>query len=408
MCDYLRKAGTGLVLLILLCGTAVAQNGLQKPLHTDPLNLNPAVRAAYQHFYNLDYDGALSRFQKIQQQHPQDPIAVDYVLLTTVFHELYQHDLLDTTLYAHEGFLTSKRLVTEDPKVRQQIESLTQQAIALSNQRIKQNPQDKDAYFARGYARSLHATYVGLMDHSFLGGLREALRARGDEEKVLQLDPQYMDARMIVGIHLFAVASLPFPLRWMAGIAGIGGSKSKGLAYLRESAAHGVITSVESKTALSLFLRHDARYQEAIVVQRQLADEYPHDYLFQLEVANLLKDAGEGQSAIAVYHVVLHDAMRPHYFVEPRLQLSWYGLAETLRGQRDIRGAADAYMQAAAQPTCSDWLKLRSQLNAGKMFDLLHERMQAMQQYHLVIAANGDSPQADDARKFLKTPFTGR
>lgn len=401
------KRSNFLLLAFLMSVTCVLGQTITGPIHTDPLNLDPAVREAYQHFYNLDYDGALGRFQHVMEKHPQDPIAVDYVLLTTIFRELYHLDLLDTTLYAHEGFLTSKRLVNEDPAARKQVELLTQQAISLSNQRIKANPNDKDAYFARGYARGLHATYIGLVDHSFVSGLHQALQARSDEEKVLQIDPQYVDAKMIVGVHLFAVASLPLPLRIMAGIAGIGGSKTKGLDYLRDAAAHGVITSVESKTALSLFLRHDARYQEAIVVERELSEEYPHGYLFQLEVANLLKDAGEGQNAIAAYHSVLNDAMKPHYFVEPRLQLAWFGLAETLRGQRDIHGAADAYMQAAAQPDCSDWLKRRSQLNAGKMFDLLHERVHARQQYQLVLQGGADSNQADAARKYMKGPYSG-
>ena len=37
---------------------------------TNPLNLDPVVRQAYQHFYILDYDGALSRFEKVQQENP--------------------------------------------------------------------------------------------------------------------------------------------------------------------------------------------------------------------------------------------------------------------------------------------------------------------------------------------------
>ncbi|HSY67144.1 MAG TPA: hypothetical protein VK813_00760, partial [Edaphobacter sp.] len=80
----------------------------------------------------------------------------------------------------------------------------------------------------------------------------------------------------------------------MVGIAGVSGNKEKGLSLLRESAAHGIVTPIESRTALSLFLRHDARYPEAIVVQKGLADQYPHDYLFRLEVANLTKDSGNG------------------------------------------------------------------------------------------------------------------
>ena len=66
--------------------------------HTNPLNLQPEVRAAYERFYTLDYDGALSRFQRVEQAHPGDPMAADYVLETVLFHELYNRDLLDTTL----------------------------------------------------------------------------------------------------------------------------------------------------------------------------------------------------------------------------------------------------------------------------------------------------------------------
>ena len=42
-------------------------------------------------------------------------MAIDYVQMTLIFRELYHQDLLDTTYYAHNSFLTSKREV-EVPK----------------------------------------------------------------------------------------------------------------------------------------------------------------------------------------------------------------------------------------------------------------------------------------------------
>ena len=376
-------------------------------LHTDPLNLDPAVREAFQRFYNLDYDGALARFDVVLARHPQNPMAVDYVLLVTLFRELYHLDLLDTTLYAHEGFLTSKRLVNEDPAVRERILSLIDQAISLSNIRLQASPNDKDALFTRGYARSMNATYLGMVDHSFVSGLHKALQARSDHERVLQIDPQYADAKMVVGIHLFAVASLPGPLRFMAGIAGLGGSKTRGLQDLEDAAAHGTITSVQSKTVLSLFLRHDGRYDEALLWARELTSEYPHDYLFRLEEANLTKDSGQGAKAIELYRGVLRDAQREGYFTGPRLQLTWFGLADTLRGQNDFQGAAVGFLQAAAQPDCSPWLRRRSELSAGEMFDLMHKREEATQQYQLAAGGAGDPAQADAARRYIKTPYAG-
>jgi tetratricopeptide (TPR) repeat protein len=377
-------------------------------LHTNPLNLDPVVHEGFQHFYILDYEGALSRFESILASHPQDPMASGYVLMILVFRELYHQDLLDTTYYAHDSFLTSKRNVPVPAAMRDRIESLNNTVVTLCEQRIKSDPADKDAYFARGYARGLHAAFITLVDHSYVAAARQGLSARNDSEQALKIDPDYTDAKMAVGIQQFAVASLPRLLRMMIGIAGVTGNREKGLDLLRECIAHGTITSVESRTVLSLFLRHDARYPEALVIQHGLAAEFPRDYLYRLEEANLTKDAGNGPEAIVAYKAVLTDARKPNFFIDPRLQLAWFGLADTERGQNDIQNAAQHYLEAADQPKCSDWLRRRAQLNAGQMFDLLHNRPIAIRNYQLASAGGGDQSQSDAARKYLKTPYTGK
>ncbi len=376
--------------------------------HTDPLNLDPMVRDAYEHFYTLDFDGALSRSGAVLKAHPQEPMAYGYELMFTVFRELYHQDLLDTTYYAHDNFLTSKRNVPVPPATRQRIEWLTDTGIRAADERIKANGNDKNAYFARGYLRGLHAVFITLADHSYVAAARQGYEARNDSEQVLKIDPQYTDAKMAVGIQRFAVASLPRWVRMVVGIFGVGGNRELGLSMLRECAEHGVVTKVESRTALSLFLRHDGRYPEALEVQHGLAVEYPHDYLFRLEEANLTKDEGNGPGAIAVYKEVLADAGKPGYFVDARLQLAWFGLADTQRGQNDITDAAENYLKAADQPECSDWLRKRAQLNAGEMYDLLQQRAKAVGLYQMAASGGGDQSQAEMARRLMKTPYAGK
>jgi tetratricopeptide (TPR) repeat protein len=194
----------------------------------------------------------------------------------------------------------------------------------------------------------------------------------------------------------------------VVGIVGVGGNKERGLQLLRESAAHGVVTTVESRTVLSLFLRHDGRYPEALAVQHGLAAQFPRDFLFRLEEANLTKDEGKGQAAIGLYKVVLADAGKPGYFIDARLQLAWFGLADTQRGQNEIAEAAENYVKAADQPDCSDWLRKRAQLNAGEMFDLLHQRHKAVQFYQMASSGGGDQSQLDTARKLQQTPYAGK
>jgi hypothetical protein len=366
------------------------------------------VRQGYEHFYNMDFDGAQRIFERVAQQHGNDPMAWDYLLLTHVFRALYNQDLLDTTYYAHDSFLSTKRAVEIPPEERKAIEDLTNKVVAMCDAATKANPNDKNALFARGYARGLHAAFLTLADHSFAAAARQGYAARNDSEAALKIDPQYADAEMAVGIQQFAVASLPRWVRIVVGVMGVGGSKEKGIALLRDAAAHGVVTSVESRTALSLFLRHDGRYPEALEVERGLAAQYPHDYLFRLEVANLLKDEGHGVEAMAEYRKVLEDAAKPGYFIEPRLQLAWFGLADTQRGYNDLKGAQYGYMQVVEQPKCSDWLRKRAWLAEGEVDDLLHDRGAAMKAYEQAAAGGGDQSQADTARKLMKTPYAGK
>ena len=172
-----------------ICAAAGAQ-----AVDTNPLNRAPETRAAFDRFYVMDYDGALSRFQAIQAAHPQDPMATDYVLDATLFKELFRLDLLDTTFYANDGFLTGKHTVVEDPKVRDQIKALSDKAFDQANAALKVNSSDVNALFARGWARALEATYLAMVERSFGAGLKLALGAKNDHEKVMQLDPNYIDA----------------------------------------------------------------------------------------------------------------------------------------------------------------------------------------------------------------------
>jgi tetratricopeptide (TPR) repeat protein len=392
-------------LLFLLLATPLLAN-TPNP-HTDPINVTPEVREAHNLFYNLDYDGALSRFEAIQRANPQNPMAANYVLMTLIFRELYHQDLLDTTYYAHDSFIFSKRDVSVPEAIHQRIDKLTDSIVAMCDQQIKQNPNNPNTYFARGYAKGMHSAFLTLAFHSYYASARQGLSSRQDSEEALRLDPNYADAKMAVGIQQFAVASLPRFLRIMIGITGVTGNKEKGLDLLRQCAAEGTVNRVECRTSLALFLRHDARYAEALNVMHGLSQDYPRDYLFRLEEANLAKDKGDGPTAIATYKRVLADATKPGYFTDPRLQMAYFGLAETQRGQNLIADAAQNYVNAAAQPKCSDWVRRRAQLAAGQMFDLLHQREKAVEQYQRAAAPGGDQSQAEDARKYLKTPYTG-
>ena len=391
--------------MTLFCafGFLLAEN---PQVHTSPLNYDPGVRDAYQHFYNFDFDGALARFEQVEAAHPKDPLATAYVLHCILFRELYRLDVLDTTFYANDGFLSGKRSIIEDTRVRDQIDQLYNKTAGQADAILRDRPDDLNALYARGWARSLRATYLAMVERSFVGGLRTALDAKNDHERVLQLDPQYVDAKMVVGVYQFVVGSLGFGFKMLVGVAGISGSKSKGMELLRDSAARGVITSVESRTCLALFLRREGDYKQAISIVQGQTQEYPGDFLFALEEANLLKDDGQGEAAIAAYRQLIERAKVAGQYPNAHLELAYFGLGETLRGRKNYGEAVTAFQQASLQSTVSPELRRRSLLAAGQVYDLMHDREKARGEYQAVVSAGPDTSQADLARKYMRTAYT--
>ncbi len=392
-------------LLLLLAGAASI--AIAGEVHTNPLNRDPVVQEAFQHFYDLDFPGAIERFDRVRQAHPGDPEATALLLDATLFQELYRQDLLDTTFYANDGFLTGKHATEEDPAIRDRILGLADEAVREADTRINRNPNDVDALYARGWVRSLRCAYVAMVERAYGSGFRLATKARDDEERVLKLDPEYVDAKLIVGIYDYVVGALPLPFKFLIGFAGITGSKSEGMQLLWDAAHRGYVTSVEARTVIALFLRREAKYKQAIEVVRGLEAEYPHDYLFALEEANLRKDAGEGMAAVNSYQQIATNALKPGYYASAQLELAYFGLGDALRGQRHYAEAAQAYEHAAYTPNVSPELKIRSMLDAGQCHDLIGERQLAQKDYQMAIDAGPNTTRAEAARKYLRTPFMG-
>lgn len=383
----------------------VTQAAAQPKIDTDPLNRAPLVRQAFEHYYNLDYNGALALFQQVEARHPNNPIATDYILYVVAFRELFRLDQLDTTFYATDGFLSGKHTVTDNPRVRAQVKALAAKAVEQADAELARNPNDVNALFARGWGDSIEAVYLAMADRSFKPAMHLALSAKDDNEKVLKLDPSYVDADMIVGVFNYVVGALPFFFRLLLGITGIHGSKTTGMALLQNSAAHGVITSVESRTAIALFYRREGEYQKAINVNHTLVTEYPHNFLFNLERANLSKDAGQGMTAVHLYQQVIADSKIPGYFPSSSVELADFGLGESLRGQKLYAQAAQAYQAGGYHATTNMELRRRCLLAAGESYDLMGQHAKARQMYQEVLDAGSNTVQGDKARHYMNHPY---
>ena len=364
------------------------------------------TQSGFEHYYSLEYEQAFADFQKAAEANPQDARAYNHLLEAVLFRELYKHDALDTSLYTQEGFLNSRQIVLE-PAVKQQIRELIDKALALSEKRLKTNPQDVEALYARGVTRGLRSTYMGLVEKAWFSALRNALGSRSDHEAVLTLKPDFVDAKTIVGIHNYIVAVLPLRTKILASIIGVTGDKKKGLEYLAEAGKAGGESSADARVALALFLRREQRYGDALKVVQTLVEDHPRNFLFALEQANVLKDGGKGPAAISAYRTLL-DNCKAGKYPDPHVELAQFGLGEALRGQNQYQEALQAYEAAGTASSENHDLRQRALVAAGEISDLLTRREEALKNYQAALALDSSSAEAELARRYLDKPYKGK
>ena len=366
---------------------------------------DPLSAQAFEHFYNMEYDRSTQEFTQILERHPDNPDAINHLLNVTLFHELYRIGALNAGEYANDSFVSAHHRPA-DPRVCAQIKSLVQQALALEEKRISANSKDADALYARGVTRAQFATYTALIEHAWFSALRNALGARRDHEKILLLEPDNVDAKLIVGVHNYVIGSLPWGVKAASSVVGIGGNKEKGLEYLHAAARSNTETSTDAKIVLVVFLRRERSYDEALQILKSLEPKYPHNILFAVEEGNLLRAKGQDGDAEAAYRRVWQDG-RNGKFSGLHYEISAVALGDLLRSKKDYAGAAAAYDLLTEIPKPDPDAAQKAAVNAGEMYDLLRKRDLALKKYEDAIAVDAGSPLAETARKRMKEPYSG-
>ena len=364
----------------------------------DPLNT-----AAFEHFYNLEYDQAVQGFEQVLHRHPDDPFAVNHLITGLLIRELYRMGAMNTGEYADDSFIGEAHRPA-DPKVKTQIQQLVQRAESLEEQQLKANGNNVDALYARGVSRAQFALYTALVERAWFSALRNAVGARRDHERVLELDPKYVDAKLVVGTHNYVMGSLPWAVKAAVSLVGLSGTKEKGLQYLGEVAKSNGENSVDAEIILCVFLRREHRYDEALPMMRSLISRYPHNLLLSVEEGNLLRAAGRSSEAATVYRKVWQ-AGREGRYSGLHYELAALSLGDLLRGQNDFNGAVGAYEEVHGVGEPDPEILQKADLGAGEMYDLLEKRDLALKKYQAVVATDANTASATTARQHIEKPY---
>ena len=387
-------------MLLVLADVCLATDpAVSVPLRpADPLN-----QAAFEHYYNLDYDAAIQDFERIVARHPNDPFALNHLLSAIQVRELYRMGAMNSGDYSNDNFI-GKAHRPADPAQKERIKQLVAQAEKLENDELARDPNNVDMLYARGVTRGQFALYTALIERAWFSALRNAVGARRDHERVLELAPQYTDAKLVVGAHNYVMGNLPLAVKIAAALVGLSGDKEKGLHYLNDAYHANGETSVDAGIVLMVFLRREGRYGESLQIAGALGPRFPRNYLLPLEEGNLLRASGKNGEAEEQYRRVWQNGREGKYG-NLHYEIAALGLGDLLRSEKKYQAAAAAYELVSEVTGADPELLQKANLGAGEMYDQLQKRDLAVKKYEAVVATNSGNAEADKARKRMKDAY---
>jgi tetratricopeptide (TPR) repeat protein len=262
----------------------------------------PAVlqQPAFQHFYNLEFDQALSLFRDRATREPDSPEAHNQVAQVIIFRAIQRAGMLDTSGVNEKNPFARRPKLQMTPEDEKLFVDSIDRALALSTVRLKLNPNDVDALYASGVVYGLRANYDVVVRKAWIAALQDFTQALRFHTRVTELDPNRTDASLTQGLHAYIAGSLGFPWKQLSFLTGLHGDKESGIRILRRVAESGEYNKADAAALLEAILRREHRSAEAIQYMNDLIRWFPRNYTFRMELARLYSDIGEKSKSLAV------------------------------------------------------------------------------------------------------------
>lgn len=292
-------AGAGLVVLALAAPGARAA-AAQTAASAGEAQLLEIARQGMYKLMDGDLDGALQRFQEVQQQDPASPLSYLF-LADTYWWKIYltTGNLIDPDVFD----VVSKATSPYDDTFM----SYDQECVRRAEARIQAKQDVARSLLYEGMAYGLLARYYGLRDND-LPTARAGKKMRSELLQALSLDPSLTDSYLGLGIYNYFIDTLPAIVKLLRFLIGLpGGSREEGLRQLQEVASKGDLASGEAQFYLAKdFSRTSERqYQKSLALFQDLAAKYPDNMLWQLVVGSLQIRLGHVDQGEALYREVL-------------------------------------------------------------------------------------------------------
>jgi len=365
------------------------------------------VDEGYDHFYNLEYDAAQSCFEKAIALDPSNPDLHNHLAEDIVFREMFRDGALESELVTGNNSLLRRAKLNPTPQTRGQFLGEIQKALDLEQARLHKNPNDTGALYAMGITCGLRANYFFLVQKAWVDALRDATTARKLHNRVSELDPANVDARLVEGLDDYVVGSLPPFYRMCGFLIGFHGDKERGIRTVENVAAHGTINRIDAEVFLTAILRREHEPREALPYLNDLIARFPRNYLLRFELAGMYSALGDKKKAIDCIQTVaqLKASGAPGYARVPAESIDyhlgtiefWYGdLPDALANMQKVTAHAD---EVDLNTGVLAWMRV------GQIYDLTERHALAIEAYKKAIAYAPEAEAARESRRYISSPY---
>ncbi len=361
----------------------------------------------FDHFYNLEYDQALAIFEQAANRNPDAADTHNHIAETLLFREMFRDGALESELVSGDNAFLRRPKLNPSAETEQQFLSEVGRAITLCEAALKKNPNDTAALYSMGIAYGLRANYYWLVKKAWRASLSDATTARRAHNRITDLEPGNVDARLVQGLHDYIAGSLPFFWRSVGFLAGIHGDKQRGIETVEQVALHGTLNRIDAEILLCALYRRENQPMRAVPLVEDLSRRYPRNFLLRLELSQMYSMGGDGKTALATVEDLAQEkaAHAPGldrlpweriYFQEGTIQFWYRDLDQALDNMKKVVAAAnDVDLNTGA----SAYLRL------GQIYDMTHRRPEALAEYKRCIAYAPAADAARESRKYLSVPY---
>lgn len=274
------------ILSIALSVAAVAA-----PAQVPKVDTEAALKDAYAHLFNFDFNGAYQILDRQRQLDPQQPLLPATKAAAYLFSELDRLRILELDFFTDDTKVVDRQKLIPDPTVRAKFFQTVDESDKLANARLASKPDDPDGLLALCMTTGLVTDYAALVEKRRFGSFALAKKSHIWAKKLLDLKPPVVDAYMTFGTAEYIVGSIPWYLRWLVHMDNVEGSKQKGIDELQIVAKQGKYYGPFARMMLAVIAMREKRPWDAEALLASLSSEYPQNPLLRTELARARKEA---------------------------------------------------------------------------------------------------------------------